>query len=278
MHYFWKLIVEPILKATTGGVVEIGAEEGINTRNLLRHCKIYQKELIVIDPAPGFGIKQLIDEEGYDFKMFEDESLNVLPTVKGMGAYLIDGDHNWYTVYNELKTIEKNYPSAEEFPILIFHDTHWPYARRDCYYDVNRIPKAYQNPYKKSGIKYQEKELSNVYRFNDHLDNAIEEGGSKNGVLTAIEDFMQESTLAFEWLNLAVYHGFGIMASKKHLQSSDTLQKCFNHFNSNSFLSDLIRELEQIRAIQFADIYNENKKLKEQLREQCSKKGNFFKR
>ncbi len=62
-------------------------------------------ELHVIDPVPDF------DPDEHD-RMFpgryvfhRDLSLNVLPDLPPMDAALIDGDHNWYTVYNECKAL-----------------------------------------------------------------------------------------------------------------------------------------------------------------------------
>jgi len=276
MHHFYRTIIRPILNATKGGVVEIGADKGANTRNLVRHCKEKKKKLVVVDVLPGFDANQLMQEASYSFQMLQEESLKVLPFIKDMGTYLIDGDHNWYTVYNELKLIEKNYPGALEFPVLIFHDTEWPYARRDCYYEPNRIPKQSQNPHQKSGIKYGEKALSKTYRFNEHLDNAILEGGAKNGVLTAIEDFIQESTIEFEWLSIPVYHGFGIMVSKKKLESNSKLQECLEYFNSNPFLLELLKTLEKVRANEVADLYNENAKLRTDLDQKRTRKKGWF--
>ena len=46
---------------------------------------------------------------------------------------IIDGDHNWYTVFNELTIIEKR-NLLKEGGTIFFHDIAWPYGRRDMYY------------------------------------------------------------------------------------------------------------------------------------------------
>jgi hypothetical protein len=45
-------------------------------------------------------------------------------------AALIDGDHNWYTVYNELRLLaEGARRHGTDLPVLTLHDVGWPYGR-----------------------------------------------------------------------------------------------------------------------------------------------------
>ena len=61
-----------------------------------------------------------------------------------MDAALIDGDHNWYTVYNELKLLAATAREADAaLPVLVLHDVGWPYGRRDLYYAPEQIPEEY---------------------------------------------------------------------------------------------------------------------------------------
>ena len=52
---------------------------------------------------------------------------------------MIDGDHNYYTVSEELRLIGERAPGSE-LPLLLFHDVRWPHGRRDDYFDVAQIP------------------------------------------------------------------------------------------------------------------------------------------
>ena len=70
-----------------------------------------------------------------------------------MDVVLIDGDHNWYTVFNELRLIEemsrlKGFP----MPLVMFHDIGWPYGRRDMYYNPSDIPEEFRQPIGKGGL------------------------------------------------------------------------------------------------------------------------------
>ena len=50
---------------------------------------------------------------------------------------IIDGDHNYYTVSEELRLIAERARTAP-LPLLLFHDVCWPHARRDDYFDARR--------------------------------------------------------------------------------------------------------------------------------------------
>ncbi len=60
----------------------------------------------------------------------------------------LDGDHNWYTVFHELRLIEEHCQRNERlFPLVLLHDLGWPYGRRDLYYNPETIPAEYRQPY-----------------------------------------------------------------------------------------------------------------------------------
>ena len=46
-------------------------------------------------------------EYSSSFRFLRGRSLEMIPTLDRCGAVLIDGDHNWYTVYHELLAIEQ---------------------------------------------------------------------------------------------------------------------------------------------------------------------------
>ena len=61
---------------------------------------------------------------------------------------LVDGDHNWFTVYHELKMLADGARQARApLPIIIMHDVFWPYGRRDLYYEPERVPEEFRQPY-----------------------------------------------------------------------------------------------------------------------------------
>ena len=99
-----------------------------------------------IDPAPRPGAVTLAERHDR-FVLHEDLSLNVLSEIDDVDAALIDGDHNWYTVINELRMLAaKSEAQGREFPLTLLHDVGWPYGRRDQYCDPEAIPDEYRQP------------------------------------------------------------------------------------------------------------------------------------
>ncbi|WP_314591433.1 class I SAM-dependent methyltransferase [Paenibacillus terrigena] len=207
MIYFWNEIICPILRITRPNtIVEIGSAQGFNTTNLLLYGQSAGSKLIVIDPHPLFDVEQMKQVWGSQFEMIQDYSLQALPKLGAYDAILIDGDHNWYTVYHELKEIEK----TENFPIIFLHDTEWPYGRRDMYYFPESIPESYRKPNAAKGIMPGISELVDG-GHNATVNNALYEYGDKNGVLTAIEDFLSETSLNLRFHRVHSQHGLGII-------------------------------------------------------------------
>ena len=76
-------------------------------------------------------------------------SHDVLPTLPPADVALIDGDHNWFTVYHELKMLAATSREAgAPLPLLVLHDVAWPYGRRDLYYEPSRIPEEFRQPHR----------------------------------------------------------------------------------------------------------------------------------
>ena len=220
MNRFWNSIMLPILKSIDAKyIVEIGSETGVNTINILEYCIEYDGHMTSIDPFPLFDINEFKDKYGDKFEIYQDLSLNVLSQLNDYDAILIDGDHNWYTVYNELKLIEQNF-KCKKFPLVFLHDIGWPYARRDLYYNPDNIPEEYRQSYEKKGMYPDKSELEEERGLNYFLNNAVRDDTLKNGVLTAVEDFIYESELEFSFITIDAFFGFGILfPENKELES-----------------------------------------------------------
>src|SRR5699024_517351 len=111
-----------------------------------------------------------------------DLSLNVLGDLPPVDAALIDGDHNWYTVYNELRLLREVARQHDApLPVLLLHDVGWPYGRRDLYYDPTNIPDEHRRDWKRAGM---EPGRSRLVPFgaglNPTLANAKVQGGRQN--------------------------------------------------------------------------------------------------
>ncbi|MWV45961.1 class I SAM-dependent methyltransferase [Paenibacillus sp. HJL G12] len=212
MHRFWDKVIKPMIIAVQPvNIVEIGSLTGLNTFKLLDYCQHADARCTVIDPAPQFDVELLKDYYGEAFCMLRELSLQAMPKLEPYDMILIDGDHNWYTVYHELKQVEEMAQSAGAFPVVLLHDIDWPYGRRDMYYFPESIPADYRQPNAKQGLEPGNPNLVPNGGFNHVVSNAVLEHGERNGVLAAIEDFLRETEFDLTWHQLHSNNGLGII-------------------------------------------------------------------
>lgn len=250
MMRIWDSVVRPLVDTVpVANLVEIGAEEGKGTRALLRYLRSRTAVLHCVDPFPAFDPQALASKFGDGFYFYRERSLNVIPTLPEFDVALLDGDHNWYTVYHELQLIEQLHGhDADRFPLLILHDTSWPYGRRDLYYDPNAIPAQYRQPYRRAGMLPNRRALEPAGGLNVELCNAEHSGGARNGVMTGIEDYIKQSRLAFRKIDLPVYYGLTILVSEARLGRETALAAALASQQSVEGLFHLMAVGEQLRC------------------------------
>ena len=216
MLAFWPEVIRPLLTALAPThIVEIGSESGKTTRLLLEWAQANHAHVHSIDPAPLFDPDAVKVEFPGCFECTRLPSLVALPSVRRFDIVLIDGDHNWWTVYNELSLIEMLARDAgQPQPLVLLHDVSWPYGRRDLYYAPDAIPAEHRHPYARLGMSPTSSRLVMKGGHNDRLCNAMEEGGPRNGVLTAVEDYLAATSVAFEWVVIPAVYGLGILLPK----------------------------------------------------------------
>ena len=175
--------------AGVGSVIEVGAERGRLTQELLRWAAPSGARVTAIEPAPISDLLELVDEYP-DLEVVEETSLDALEHLPIADAVVLDGDHNYYTLSNELRLIAEQAPEGR-MPLLVFHDVCWPLARRDQYAAPERIPAEHRHAYDED-IKLVPGNRGTAERGLPFEWGALEEGGPRNGVMTGIEDFMGE--------------------------------------------------------------------------------------
>ena len=117
-----------------------------------------------------------------------DNPLNALKKLENYDAIFIDDDPNWYTVFNELKIIKK---TNKEFPLVFICNNNFPNKRRDSYLNPSNIPDKFRQKYSiELPISYNNKKII----ITNGLYHACDENTPKNGVLTAIEDFLNDNS------------------------------------------------------------------------------------
>jgi len=188
-------------------VVEVGAYAGDLTRFLLDWALAAGAQVWAIDPSPQDELVCL-SEQRPELELYRATSHEALREMPRADAYVIDGDHNYYTVSEELRLIAERDRAAAP-PLLMFHDVGWPHARRDDYFAPELVPAEYRQLTTEGGGLFPG--LSDPHPGGlPYKWPAAQEGGPRNGVLTAVEDFVA----ADPKLNLAVvpsFFGFGVV-------------------------------------------------------------------
>lgn len=195
MSEFSDIILGALEIAEAREICEIGAEYGGMSFVLADYAAENGGRLSSIDPSPKSEFLDWATDRNH-FRHVAKPSLEAIEEQSGVDAWLIDGDHNWYTVYHELKQIEAA-SRRDGKPLLVFmHDIAWPWARRDLYYAPDQIPAEFRHPYNYDGGVVPGSPVlvpNRGFRGMGQYAAAIREGGPRNGVLTAIEDFLEEA-------------------------------------------------------------------------------------
>src|SRR5271165_967842 len=247
MRRFLKLLIDPLLDALRPRViVEVGADlDGVTTA-LLGWAKANGAVVHAIDPDPALSVEGLLAESGEQLRFHRTRSLGVLQEITSVDLALIDGDHNWYTVINELRALERRArEDGRDPPVVLVHEIGWPFGRRDTYEDPDAIPQAHRQPHARRGIAPGRPELgAGLY---DHRENALLEGTPANGVLTAVEDFIAESELDWRSWSIPGLGGLAILASATVLESSARLRELLDRIDTPAFLGAQCEAIEQAR-------------------------------
>ncbi|MEA2401031.1 MAG: hypothetical protein QOK00_1434 [Thermoleophilaceae bacterium] len=168
-------------------VVEVGAYAGDLTGLLLEWAGKANARVVAVDPLPQPGLEAL-SEQRSELELVRETSLEAFQHMELPDVVIIDGDHNYFTVSEELRAIGER-ASGAALPLLLFHDVAWPHGRRDAYYTPELIPEDRRQPIKEGGGLFPGNPGTQPgglpYKWV-----AAEEGGPNNGVLTAIEDFV----------------------------------------------------------------------------------------
>jgi hypothetical protein len=189
-------------------VVEVGAFAGDLTRVLVAWAEGAHARIAAIDPAPQDELVALADAYS-ELELIRETSLASLPRIPLPDAVIIDGDHNYFTVSQELRLIGERAAGAD-LPLLLCHDVCWPHGRRDDYFAPEAIPEADRHPVAGDAGGMAPGESGLTAGGLPYPRSAAREGGPRNGVLTAIEDFVASR----EELRLAVvpvFFGLGVV-------------------------------------------------------------------
>jgi Methyltransferase domain len=200
-------IILPCLDAVGArSVLEVGAYAGDLTEVLVEWAEGAGARVTAIDPSPQERLVQLA-EEHEALELIRETSLAALPRLAPADAVIVDGDHNYFTVSQELRLVADGV--GDELPLLVIHDVGWPHGRRDDYYAPDRIPADQRRPIHEGGGLHPDEPGIRPGAL-PYRSAAAREGGPRNGVLTAVEDFVA----ARDGLRLAIvpaFFGLGVV-------------------------------------------------------------------
>lgn len=250
MQRFWDEFLLPVARGCEAKVIcEIGSQFGGLTRRLLDYCIAEGAVAHVIDPAPAFDVEVWREEYGDTLVFHRHLSLEVLGTIPLPDMVLIDGDHNWYTVINELSLLErKAEEEAGALPVIALHDIGWPYGRRDMYYEPKTIPAEHRQKYEQRAIRPDSESLVDE-GINEELCNAVHEGGEHNGVWTAVEDFLAKSAARWTVETVPGFHGLALLVPAARLEHEPSLQRAAARWRDPAALRAHIEALEADRIV-----------------------------
>jgi len=227
--------------------VEIGSEWGKQTSKAADYCQEAGAVLHVVDPSPKYDPVDWTARYGDRIRFYKDLSLNALPRVPRYDVVLIDGDHNWFTVFNELKLIERHILGSGQQVLVFLHDVGWPYARRDQYYDPRTVPVEFRQAFRPWGVVLDRGDLTPQGGFNRTLNNAVYENTERNGVLTAVEDFLAQAQLEFQFIFLPGFHGLGVLSPVSLVRSNPELASVLDSIRPSAPVARILESLERAR-------------------------------
>jgi hypothetical protein len=228
--------------ATPRTVIEVGAYAGDVTRILLEWAQSAGARVLSIDPNPQDALVEL-SEASLQLDLVRETSHSALPALPAADAYVIDGDHNYYTVREELRLIAGC--GDRVVPLLLCHDVCWPHARRDSYYTPEQIPSEHRQPIAEGCYLYPGVTGTHdgglIYHYA-----AREEGGPRNGVLTAVEDFL-EGRDELRFALVPAFFGLGVIWGRD-APYADALEEILGPWDR----SPVLARLEANRVLQLA--------------------------
>ena len=205
-----EVIVPALDAAGARSVIEVGAYAGDLTRLLVDWAAERGATVVAVDPAPQDALVTLADERD-ELELVRATSVDALERIEPADAVVLDGDHNWWTVTEELRLVERR--ASGSLPLVLLHDVCWPHARRDDYFDAALIPDEHRHPVAGEGGGLFPGHPGLRPDGLPYPRSAAREGGPRNGVRTAVEDFVADR----EDLRLVVvpaFFGLGVVIDR----------------------------------------------------------------
>jgi hypothetical protein len=214
---FGELIIGVCDGVGARSIVEVGCEWGRTTSLLAEWARSNAAQLHCVEPYPTPEFRRVVDRHPAT-RLVEEPSPDALVSAPASDIYLLDGDHNYWTVLRELELIDQAAQGSQRAPVVFLHDSGWPWGRRDIYYDPGRLPPDAVHPYtyEQGVVPDSEEVLEGGFRSGGLYAIARREGGPSNGVQTAVDDFLARRPRYRSWFIPSV---FGVSVLVPHDQT-----------------------------------------------------------
>jgi len=212
-------------------VVEVGVESG-QVSSL--YTDFGASAVHCVDPKPSDALRATLARNP-KLHLVERPSPAVLAELPIADLYVLDGDHNYNIVYNELRWIMKNAPDA----VVALHDVLWPCSRRDLYYQPSSVaPEDTHESTDEGSTVWHDDTTPAGFVGGGAFTIAKQAGGERNGVLTAVEDAVAEG--GGDWLLEIVPAVFGMgVVARKGSPGTEALMKALEPYTSSKLLATL---------------------------------------
>ena len=257
MPFFMDLVFTPLLEACKPfRILEIGSGQGQLTRQLVTYCRTHQSpqypvHLDVVDQPYQYDVDWVKRQYARWASFHQQASVDFLPEMAyAPDMVFLHGDMNWYTVFHELthlQTLSRRY--RRPMPVTVVMHVGWPYGRRDNYKAPEKIPSMFRHPYKRRGIKVGQRALSDDPRqglMGESL-NAAEPYGPRNGVLTAVEDFLKTSPDSMELVRIEGHQGLALLVHPQWVDTLPALATLLEAFRLSPVMMQTMQALERDR-------------------------------
>jgi hypothetical protein len=237
---FREIIFAAFEVAGVRSVMDVGPDAGTFTKDLADWVSERDAILYCVDPVPGESVRQVAQSSPH-LELLEVPSHEALEELRDVDAYLLEGDHNYFTATRNFERIEAASRAGQGAALVIARGVDWPWGRRDLYFDPSRLPKEAVHPYTfdLSGVPWCPKPTPDGLRSHSKFAVATEEGGPANGVSTAIEDFLRDRP---DYRTIHVPCLFGLMFIFPAGASwADTMVERLGIYDENPLLSRLER-------------------------------------
>jgi hypothetical protein len=248
VHRLFAPVIAPLIEVLEPrAIVEIGSGEGRLTRRVLEAGGSRGAVLHAVDPALCLD-PDLVAQAGEALVLHSDRAIAALPEIGAVDLALLDGDPNYHAVHSSLEMLVRPAERAERpAPLIVVHNIHWPFGRRDGYYDPSSIPPGQLHEHADLGLVPGRRDSQpDGLRLTPFC--AVKDFLPQSGVLTAIDDLIAHSDLEWTFLEIPGFHGVGVLAEARLLAERPGFASALRDLKSSRFLGEQARRAESARV------------------------------